>query len=344
MNKRDYYEILGLNKTATSDEIKKAYRKKSMETHPDRGGNEELFKEIAEAYEHLSDPKKKENYDRYGHNTPKGNPFGGQNGFNRFSEFFSNSSFNPFGGRQTRRGNDLNLTIKLTLEEILNGTTKKIKYKRKSSCVKCSGIGGTGKKTCQNCQGAGMVGEVINTPFGQIRNATECHICNGEGTVYSDMCLSCHGHGVVDFEEVVDINIPHGVPDNIRMGMDGRGNAVKNGIPGNLIITIMELPHDKFVRVGNDLRINTKLTYPQLVLGDKVEIPTIDGTKIRINVEPFTKVNETLRIQGKGIKQMNTNNRGDMLVVIDLDMPTKLSDEETKLIEELKKIDKKVVA
>jgi molecular chaperone DnaJ len=344
MNKRDYYEVLGLNKNATKEEIKKSYRKKAMENHPDKGGDEAAFKEIAEAYETLSDENKRNMYDTYGHNQPKGQPFGG--GFDPINEFFKNATgFNPFGnsfGHRQKKGGDLNLTVKLTLEEIFNGVVKKFKYKRKETCTTCSGAGGNGKKTCGNCQGAGMVAQVINTPFGQIRNASECPVCMGEGSTYDTVCKKCNGDGVTDFEENVEINIPHGVPDNAKMMMNSKGNSIKGGINGDLIITINELPHANFFRNGNDLKLNLKLTYPELYLGCKAETPTIDGGKIRINIEPLTNVNQTLRIGNKGLRQMNTNFRGDMLIVTDLKMPEKLNDEETKLLEELKKLTERV--
>ena len=346
MAKRDYYEVLGVNKNSTQDEIKKAYRKKSMEHHPDKGGDEEVFKEIAEAYDTLSDQEKKEKYDVFGHNAPKGNQGGGFNPFDAFSDLFGGGGFNPFGRQQQqqrqRRGQDLNLTVKLTLEEIFNGTTKRFRFRRNESCSTCSGKGGTGKTTCARCQGAGMVNEIINTPIGQIRNTAVCNACEGEGYVVETACTACNSSGVKPIDETVDINIPHGVIDGLKMAMGGKGNAIKNGIPGDLIITMMELPHETFVRTSNDLVINVNLTYPQLVLGDKIEIPTIEGTKIRITVPEYTKVGDRLRIQNKGLKQLNTNNRGDMNVVVDLYIPKEITPEERDLIEKLKKINEKV--
>jgi len=348
MAKRDYYQILEVGKTASADDIKKAYRKKSMETHPDRGGNEEVFKEVAEAYETLSDDNKRKNYDMYGHSGPRTQTSTGSP-FDMFNEFFNSTGFNPFGDQQPNRrnlrGTDLHLTVKLTLEEILSGTTKKFKYKRKIGCVECESFGGKDKKECSNCRGAGMVAQVINTPFGQIRNATQCHVCQGIGTTYDTICNSCAGQGIKDFEDVVDINIPAGVHDGVRLAVGGRGNSVRYGqVSGDLIITIMELPHETFLRVGNDLRFNLKLSYPQLILGDKVEIPTIDGTKIRINIGAFTKVGEVLRIQNKGMRQMNNDYRGDMLVNVELYMPDKISDEEKSLIIDLKNLSEKVAS
>lgn len=343
MNKRDYYEVLGVTKTASSDEIKKAYRKRSMETHPDRGGDENQFKEVAEAYEVLSDPAKKENYDMYGHNAPKGQNWGGGDPFDMFKNMFTNFSFGGQQGQRQRRGNDLQLTVKLTLEEIFNGISKTFKYKRKSACNECSGIGGTGKKSCPTCNGAGIIAQVINTPFGQIRNATECHSCEGQGYIYEKICTGCGGQGIKDFDETIEVQIPHGVLSNMRMALSGKGNAIKNGTTGDLIVTFIEEPHQKFVRFENDLKLTIKATYPQLVLGDSIEIPTIEGGKIRIKIQPFTKVNDILRVQGKGMKPMNSFNRGDMLVNIDLLMPSTITDEEKELIINLKNLNEKVV-
>lgn len=342
MSKRDYYEVLGISKTASQDEIKKAYRKKSMETHPDKGGNENEFKEVAEAYEVLSDTSKKENYDRYGHNAPKGPNFnGGDNPFDMFNDFFSSFSFNG-GQKNFRKGDTLNLSLKLTLEEIFNGVTKKIKYKKKSSCNTCSGSGGLGRRVCQTCNGSGTVIQIINTPIGQIRNSTACHACNGDGNTYEKICNSCSGNGTVDAEDIIDIQIPHGVLDSTRFVISGKGNSIRNGSNGDLIVTLFESSHDRFLRVGNDLKVTIKLTYPQLILGDKVEVTTIEGSKIRIDVEPFTKVNDVLRIASKGMKQMNSQARGDMLISIDLLMPTNITDEEKNLIFSLKNLEEKV--
>ena len=348
MSKRDYYEILEVQKTASADEIKKAYRKKSMDTHPDRGGNEEEFKEVSEAYEVLSDQNKRESYDAYGHGGPKrqtqtGNPF------DIFNQFFRNSHFSPFEHQSNTnrkiRGQDLTVTVKLTLEEIFNGVSKKFRYKRKTDCTQCDSSGGKDKKTCSNCGGSGMVVQILNTPFGQIQNATGCNVCQGLGSTYETLCDNCKGQGVIDIDETVEVNLPHGINDGARMMMQHKGNSVKNGfIPGDLIISVIELPNDTFVRVGNDLKYVLKLTYPQLILGDKVEIPTIEGSKIRISINEFTKVGEILRIQNKGLKQFESNSRGDMLIIIELEMPTKISDEEKSLIIDLKNLREKVAS
>lgn len=347
MAKRDYYEILGVSKNATQDEIKKNYRKKAMEHHPDKGGDETIFKEIAEAYEVLSDQDKKARYDQFGHEGMKQNSGGFGGGFDPFSDFIRRSGFNPFGNgfaqeQSVRRGNDLSLNVNLNLEEIFNGAKKTFKYKRNVNCGDCSGKGGTGSKICPSCGGTGGHVEVINTPFGQIRNSSICGHCEGKKTVIDKVCSSCNGHGVKTIDDTVEIKIPHGVQDGMRMTINGKGNSVKNGIPGDLIVNILESPHNMFVRSSYDLIHNIKLTYPQLVLGDKIDVTTIDNTKIRIQINPFTNVGDTLRIQNKGLRHLNSTSRGDFLLKINLLMPEKLTDEEKNIIESLKKINEKV--
>ena len=341
MAKRDYYEVLDVPKTATQDEIKKSYRKKAMEHHPDKGGDEAIFKELAEAYEVLSDETKKAQYDTHGHNAPK---FGsGGAPFDVFNEFFKHAGFSNTPKPQTRVGSNMNMTIKLTLEEIFNGTNKKFKYKRHIHCTPCSGKGGTGIKQCTNCGGIGMVTQVIHTPFGQIHNQTYCPVCNGGGETYENICVTCSGEGVTMSDETIDVTIPSGVVENMSFVLTGKGHFIKNGTAGDLVATIIEVPHPTFVRSGNDLKMNVKLTYPQLVLGDKVEVPTIDGGKIRITVPEYTKIETKLQIQNKGMKQLNTNNRGDMILTIELDIPTSIDDKERELILELKKLSEKIV-
>ena len=337
MSKRDYYEVLGIAKTATTDEIKKAYRKLAMTHHPDKGGDAEQFKEIVEAYEVLSDDSKKQNYDRFGHAGPQ------QSSGNPMEDFLRRSGFD-FGGnrRQQRRGPNMNLTVKLSLEEIYTGCTKKFKYNRKTECTACDNKGGTGVKACTTCQGSGVIMEVMNTPFGQIRNAAECHACHGEGSTVENICTTCAGEGTVNKEEFIDVNVPSGVVDGMMFGMQGKGHATKNGTSGDLIISVMELRHDKYVRSGNEIRTKVELGYHQLVLGDKVEVPTIEGGKIRVIINPYTKVSEVLRIQNKGLKQLNSETRGDMLLEIDLVMDKKMSDEELELIKQLKNLKEKV--
>jgi molecular chaperone DnaJ len=331
MNKKDYYEILGVTREATQEEIKKSYRKKAMQHHPDKGGDQDVFKEIAEAYEVLSNEDKKSRYDRYGHTDPnqsfknRGEPFDIFNMFNKNRPIY-------------KKGDDLNLLLKLTLEDILNGVKKKFKYNRKDTCKPCNGHGGSGQKKCNTCGGSGQVVETIETPFGYIRNMSSCTTCDGNGFTNETNCDTCGGSGTINIEEIIELDIPHGVVDGMRMTLNGKGNAIKNGITGNLNVTIQELPHEKYVRVGNDIKRSLKLTYPQLVLGDKVELETIDGTKIRITINELTNVGETLGIKGKGLKQLNSQNRGDLLLNIELELPTSISDEEREIIKSLKNL------
>lgn len=336
MAKRDYYEILGLTKSATDEEIKKAYRSKAKAMHPDAGGNKELFQELNEANEILSDADKRAKYDQFGHTGPQQHQ-----GYDPFAEFFRNSDFNSFA-KQQMRGESMHLTIKLTLEEIFTGVNKKFKYKRNNSCATCSGKGGTGVTRCTACSGSGAKVQTIRTQFGTQMFTRTCDVCNGGGEVIEVKCTVCNGSGLELTEENVSIDIPSGVSDNMNYNMTGFGHHAKNGTAGDLIITLMELPHEQFVRNGNDLKYNLKLTYPQLILGDKVEITTIDGTRIRIDVPEYTKTGAILRIPAKGLKQLQSDNRGDLLLHVELNVPSSMSDEERELIISIKKLNENV--
>lgn len=337
MSKKDYYEVLGVNRTATQEEIKKAYRKLAMTNHPDKGGDETLFKEIVEAYEILSDENTRQNYDMHGHKRETKNNMG----YDSMEEFLRQNGFGQFQQRQTK-GNNLNLIIKLTLEEIYNGVDKKLKYHRAEKCAGCSGNGGTGSKTCPRCNGAKVVTEVFGNEFGRFATTTTCETCQGDGVLHENTCNKCGGIGTSIIEDILELSIPHGVSDTMKMVMQGKGNAIKNGINGDLIIGIMEIPHQTFVRNSDDLKLIIKLTYPQLILGDKIEVLTIENTKIRININKYTKVGDILRITGKGMKKMNLEDRGDLLINIDIDIPNNISDKELELIRELKKLELKV--
>lgn len=338
--KRDHYEVLGIPKTASQEDIKKAYKKKAKEFHPDVSSDdkaEEKFKEISESFEVLSDENKKAQYDAYGHaGAPRGR---GQGGFSdQMADFFRQNGFGGFGGRQVRKGRDLNLTIKLSLEEIYSGTSKKVKYNRKISCDTCVGHGGTGVKTCTTCGGSGMREEIMNSPFGQIISSSECNVCGGSGSTYEDICKTCNGEGLKSVEDIIDLNIPSGVANGMKFQMQNLGDAIKAGTSGNLIISILELPHSTFVRSGNDLRMNLKLKYEQLILGDKLEISTIEGSRIKVTIPEYTRVSDVLKIQEKGLKAMNSASRGDLLLEIDLFIPTSISQEQRDLINKLKEI------
>jgi molecular chaperone DnaJ len=334
MSKRDYYEVLGLNKNATPDEIKKSYRKLAKEHHPDKGGDENLFKEISEAYGVLSDDGKKSRYDQFGHaGDNRGNPDDMFNGFNDiFGQFFKQRQNNE------RVGENMSLTIKLTLEEIFEGVRKKYNYSRTVSCSDCSGHGGSEPQECPSCKGVGQIKQVTRTPFGFMENISDCQVCSGTGTTFKIQCNTCSGSGLTKKQELVEVEVPSGVQEGMAFVMSGKGHGVKNGRAGDLIIRISELPHKTFSRNGSELRLNLKLQYHQLVLGDKVDVNTIEGALIRIPVLEYSKVGQNLRIPFKGLRELNTDKRGDLIVTLDVDIPTKLDDDVKSAIIDLKKI------
>jgi molecular chaperone DnaJ len=328
MSKKDYYEVLGLKKGATSDEIKKSYRKLAKEHHPDKGGSEDKFKEISEAYDTLSDSDKKNKYDRFGHSNgnQQGSPFGGRN------HFRGGFHTQP----QTIVGADMSLLVKLTLEEIFTGTKKTYKYNRKAKCGTCKGHGGEDIVDCSMCGGSGHVVNIYNTPMGQIQQVTTCTACNGIGNSYTKECKTCSGYGLVDTVENVEVDIPAGVIEGMTFVMSGKGHGVKGGNEGDLHIKIHEAPHKTYTRSGSDLKMNLKLSYPQLVLGDKIEIETIEGSKIRISIPEYSDVGNNLRIPYKGIKTYGKDGRGDLLITLGVYMPKSVDDEVKSIIIDLK--------
>ncbi|HEU4718521.1 MAG TPA: molecular chaperone DnaJ [Bacteroidia bacterium] len=356
MSKRDYYEILGVGKSASPEEIKKAYRQMAIKFHPDKNpGNkeaEEKFKEAAEAYEVLSDADKRAKYDRFGHAGVGSSAAGGSGGFSSmediFSQFgdifggaFSGGGFGGFGGggRRVNRGTNLRIKVKLTLEEIANGVEKKIKVPKYVSCDKCHGsgaAGGGGASTCSTCKGQGQVMQVVNTPFGRMQSAATCPTCNGTGSVITDKCKHCHGDGVVRGEENISVKIPAGVHDGIQLSVSGKGNAgPRGGVPGDLIVVIEEIPHEHFMRDGNNLFYEHHISIPDAAMGTNIEIPTLEG-KARVKVEHGTQSGKILRLKGKGLPDLNGYHRGDLLVNLQVWTPTHLSAEEKKLLEKLK--------
>ena len=367
MAKRDYYEVLGVSKTATDDEIKKAYRKIAIKYHPDRNpGNaeaEEKFKEAAEAYDVLHDPQKRQQYDQFGFDAPGGGFGGGGFGgggfsmddiFSMFGDVFGgHGGFGGFGGgfgggqrqKPQYRGADLRIKVALTLEEIATGTTKKFKVKKDVTCTHCKGTGaegGSGSETCPTCHGSGVVTRTVRTMLGMMQTQSECPTCNGEGTIIKNKCKECGGSGVVKGEEVVEIKIPAGVAEGMVVNVPGKGNAGQhNGITGNIQVYITELPNDTFVRDGNDLIYNLLLDFPTAVLGDSVEIPTIDGGKVKIKIEPGTQPGKTLRLRGKGLPAVEGygSGKGDLVVNISVYVPKELSRDEKKAIESFKNSD-----
>ena len=367
MAKRDYYEVLGVDKSASEDEIKKAYRKIAIKYHPDRNpGNkeaEEKFKEAAEAYDVLHDPQKRQQYDQFGFNGPGagfgGDGFGGgasmnmDDIFSMFGDIFGGHAgfgggFGGFGGggRQARpqqhRGNDLRLKVRLTLSEVATGVTKKFKVKKDITCSHCNGSGaeaGSGMETCQTCHGSGVITHTTQSIFGMMQTQGVCPTCGGEGKVIKNKCKECGGTGVVKGEEVVEINIPAGVAEGMIVNVPGKGNAGRrNGINGDIQVLIEEEPNDTFVRDGNNLIYNLLLDFPTAALGGEVEVPTISGGKVRMKVEPGTQPGKTLRLRGKGLPAVQGYGRGngDLIVNISVYVPKTLSRDERKAIEAMK--------
>ncbi|HHU00245.1 MAG TPA: molecular chaperone DnaJ [Bacteroidales bacterium] len=356
MSKRDYYEILGVGKNATAEEIKKAYRKKAIQYHPDKNpGNkeaEEMFKEAAEAYEVLSDPDKRSRYDRYGHSGVGGSAGGGFGGgmsmddiFSHFGDIFGGfGGFSGFGGsgrssRRVNKGSNLRVKVSLTLAEIAKGVEKKIKVKKYVSCTHCNGTGaagGTAYSTCSTCRGTGQVTRITNTILGQMHQTTSCPTCHGEGTVITQSCTHCNGEGLVRQEEIVTIQIPAGVENGMQLSVSGKGNAARRGgINGDLIILIQEEPHPELTRDGSDLIYNLLLSVPDAILGSTVEIPTVEG-KVKVKIDSGTQPGKILRLKGKGLPEINSYGQGDLLVKINVFIPKDLTKEEVKLVEKLR--------
>ena len=358
MAKKDYYEVLGVERNASDDEIKKAYRKLAMQYHPDRNkddkGAEAKFKEVGEAYAVLNDPQKRARYDRFGHAamgagagpgpTPGSFEFDLSDALRQFmegglfSDFFGGMRTEPRGPMRTR-GRDLQVTLKLTLEEIASGVTKKIKVHRYNVCKECNGSGakvGTSRTTCQTCHGSGQVRRVSRSILGQFVNITTCPQCQGQGTVVTDPCSACRGEGRVRGESVVTVDIPAGVASGNYIQMRGQGNAGPNGgPPGDLIVVIEEKEHRDFARRGGDILYVLTLSIPQAVLGDEVEVPTLTG-RARLRIEPGTPPGRILRMRDRGLKQLSGYGTGDQLVEIKVHIPDRLTASEKRLFEELK--------
>ncbi len=365
MAKRDYYEVLGIDKNASEDDIKKAYRKIAIKYHPDRNpGNkeaEEKFKEAAEAYDVLHDPKKRQQYDQFGFDGLNMGGFGGFSGggfsmddiFSMFGDVFGGrggfGGFSGFGGggRQAanHRGSDLRLKVKLTLQEVATGVTKKFKVKKDVACPHCHGTGaeeGSKSETCPTCHGSGVVVRTTQSLFGLMQTQSVCPTCQGEGTIIKNKCHECHGSGIVKGEEVVEIKIPAGVAEGMVVNVPGKGNAgIHNGAPGNIQVFIEEEPNDIFVRDGENILYNLLLDFPTAALGGTAEIPTVDGSKVKIKIEPGTQPGKTLRLRDKGLPPVQGYGReiGDLIVNVSVYVPKELSREEKKMLEELKKSD-----
>lgn len=370
MAKRDYYEVLGVEKTATADEIKKAYRKKAIQYHPDKNPGdkeaEEKFKEAAEAYDVLSNPDKRARYDQFGHAGMGGAAGGGFEGFGQgmsmddiFSMFgdifggrgggFGGGFGFGGGGRSSQRkyrGSDLRVKVKLNLKEISTGVEKKFKLKKYVTCEHCHGSGaeGTGgTETCPTCHGTGSITRTQQSIFGMVQSQSVCPQCNGEGKIIKNKCKVCSGEGIVYGEEVVEVNIPAGVAEGMQLSVNGKGNAGKhNGVPGDLLVVIEEEAHPDLIRDENDLIYNLLLSIPTAALGGTVEIPTIDS-KVKVKIEPGTQPGKVLRLRGKGLPNVNSygysSGTGDLLVNVSVYVPETLSKDEKQALEKMQNSD-----
>lgn len=365
MSKRDYYEVLGVSKSASQDEIKKAYRKQALKYHPDKNpGDKEAeskFKEAAEAYEVLRDQDKRSRYDRFGHAGVGGasgaGGFGGggmtmEDIFENFGDIFGSafgggfggfSGFGGFGGsrqrgRRVNKGSNLRVKVSLSLKDIAHGVNKKIKVNKYVACDTCGGNGAKDSSSysnCSTCHGTGQVTKVTSTFLGQMQTTQTCHVCGGEGKIITNKCTKCHGEGIVKEPEVISLDIPAGVAEGMQLSVSGKGNAARRGgVNGDLIVLIQEEKHPDLVRDGNDLIYGLYLNFAEAALGAAVQIPTVDG-KVKIKIEPGTQPGKILRLRGKGLPEVNGYGKGDLLVNINVWVPKKLSKDEQKVVEQL---------
>jgi len=351
MSKRDFYEVLGIDKNAGPDEIKKAYRKLAMQYHPDRNPGdaaaESRFKEAAEAYEVLHDTAKKSRYDQFGHDGLRGAGGGGGAGFDPFDVFKDfMQGFGGFGdifgggmGRSgPRKGNDLQIKLALTLKEVAEGVEKTIRIRRMQACEACGGSGAKSTsdiRTCPTCQGSGQMRQATNSIFGQFVNVVSCSACRGEGKIVSNPCSECRGAGRVRVQAEINPKIPAGVASGNYLTLRGEGDAGDKGGPaGDIIIVIDEKPDEIFERHGDDILLNLEISMVQAVLGDNVTIPTLNG-QAKLRLEPGTQTDKILRMRGRGIPHLNGYGKGDQLVKIIVWTPTKINKEVKKLFQEI---------
>ena len=359
--KRDYYEVLGVERNADADTIKKAYRKAAIKYHPDRNPGdkeaEDKFKEAAEAYDVLSNEEKRAHYDRFGH-AGMGGAAGGGGGFSGFSgggfsmddifeqfgDIFGGAFGGGFGGgrssrsRTVNRGSDIRITVKLNLQEVAEGVSKKLKINKTIACAQCGGSGAkdsSSYSTCSQCNGSGYVITVQNSFFGRMQTQSVCPTCGGQGRIIKDKCTKCGGEGTERGQEIIEVKIPAGVSEGMVLTVRGKGNAARNGgLSGDLLVVIEEEHSPELIRDGNDLIHNLNITVTTALLGGEVEVPTIDG-KARIKIAPGTHAGKVLRLRGKGLPDVNGYGRGDIMVVVDITIPDELTKEERKLIEQL---------
>jgi molecular chaperone DnaJ len=344
MSKRDYYEILGVDRNAAADEIKKSYRKIAIKFHPDKNPDnkeaEEKFKEAAEAYEVLSNPEKRQHYDRFGHARANGGAGGAgmnmEDIFSQFGDIFGGGSpFDSFfggggSGRRQRRGSNLRIKLKLNLEEIANGVEKKIKVNR---LVRAEGVT---FKTCGTCQGAGQIRKAVNTMLGQMVSTTTCPSCNGSGQLVDYRPSGVDSSGLVSKEEIISVKIPPGVQDGMQLSMSGKGNeAPGGGLAGDLLILVEEQEDKNLKREGNNLIYDLYISFVDAAIGTSVEVPSVGG-KVKIKIEPGTQSGKILRLRGKGLKDINGYNQGDQLIYVNVWTPKKLSTEERQILENLR--------
>ncbi|MFA6701242.1 MAG: molecular chaperone DnaJ [Dysgonamonadaceae bacterium] len=358
--KRDYYEVLEVPKSATADEIKKAYRKKALQFHPDKNHGdkaaEEKFKEAAEAYEVLGDENKRARYDQFGHAGMGGAASGGFGGgmsmddiFSQFGDIFGGhfGGFGGFGGfgstqrgRRVNRGSDLRVKVKLSLKDVLNGVEKKLKVKKYVACTHCDGNGsenGTSLSNCSTCNGSGSVTRVTNTILGQMQTTSTCPTCNGDGKTITKKCPHCNGEGILRDDEIITVKIPAGVAEGMQLSMQGKGNAARRGgVNGDLLIVVEEEEDPNLIRDENDVIYNLFLTFPMAALGGTVDVPTIEGVA-KVKIEPGTQPGKVLRLRNKGLPSVNGYGKGDELVNVNVYVPEKLSDAEKTMVEEMDK-------
>lgn len=364
---KDYYRILEVDRNASSEEIKKAYRKKAIQYHPDKNPGdkqaEEKFKEAAEAYEVLSNPQKKQIYDQYGEDGLRGGGFSGggfsyEDIFSKFGDIFEGMGFgggfgnfwgngsssrdSEYGYRNQNRGTNLRITVKLTLEEISQDTVKKIKVKKDIACKECRGTGeknGNSSYTCQTCNGSGVQIKMMRTMIGTMKTQVVCSTCGGDGKIIKEKCSHCRGEGIIQSEEIIEIKIPAGVSEGIQLTVSGKGNAARRGgINGDLLVSIREEENSNFIRQEDNLIFNHFISISDAILGSQAEIPTING-KVKIKIEPGTQSGKILRLKDKGLPNLQYHAKGDLLVVINVFIPEQISKEEKTIIENLKNND-----